>query len=238
MVKNRLFFPLNNGGIDDAEILPPPPPANRKMELLNEVAHYYSEKLAQHGETAQGVDWNGEVSQALRFEQLAKVIDPAVPFSVNDLGCGYGALFEFLLARHGANVNAYTGVDVSSDMVEAASRRYMHHSQARFVTASEPDRVLDYTIASGIFNVRQQRGEAEWLDYLMSVLGILDRTSRMGFAFNCLTSYSDEDKKRDYLYYADPCKLFDLCKRKYSRQVALLHDYGLYEFTILVRKPR
>ena len=67
-------------------------------------------------------------------------------------------------------------------------------------------------------------------------LNELDRTSRLGFAFNCLTSYSDADKKRDYLYYADPCKLFDLCKRRYSKQVALLHDYGLYEFTILVRK--
>jgi hypothetical protein len=41
---------------------------------------------------------------------------------------------------------------------------------------------------------------------------------------------------RNYLYYADPCALFDLCKRRYSKHVALLHDYGLYEFTILVRK--
>jgi len=41
---------------------------------------------------------------------------------------------------------------------------------------------------------------------------------------------------RDYLYYGDPCFYFDLCKRSYSRQVALMHDYGLYEFTLLVRK--
>ena len=33
------------------------------------------------------------------------------------------------------------------------------------------------------------------------------------------------------LYYADPRAFFDLCKRHYSKQVALLHDYGLYEFT-------
>jgi hypothetical protein len=38
------------------------------------------------------------------------------------------------------------------------------------------------------------------------------------------------------LFYADPCVYFDLCKRRYSRQVALLHDYGLYEFTLIVRK--
>ena len=41
---------------------------------------------------------------------------------------------------------------------------------------------------------------------------------------------------RDYLYYAAPCMLFDTCKRRYSLNVALQNDYGLYEFTILVRK--
>ena len=40
---------------------------------------------------------------------------------------------------------------------------------------------------------------------------------------------------RPDLFYADPCWLFDQCKRRHSRDVALLHDYGLYEFTILVR---
>lgn len=67
-------------------------------------------------------------------------------------------------------------------------------------------------------------------------LDSLDRTSRRGFAFNCLTSYSNADKMRGDLYYADPCKLFDYCKRKYSKNVALLHDYGLYDFTIISAK--
>lgn len=40
---------------------------------------------------------------------------------------------------------------------------------------------------------------------------------------------------QDYLYYADPYALFDVCKR-YSNNVALLHDYDLYEFTMLVRE--
>jgi hypothetical protein len=41
---------------------------------------------------------------------------------------------------------------------------------------------------------------------------------------------------RDNLYYADPFLLFDYCKKTYSRNVALLRDYGLYEFTLLIRK--
>jgi hypothetical protein len=65
---------------------------------------------------------------------------------------------------------------------------------------------------------------------------MMHRVTRHGFSFNCLTAYSDPDKIRPDLHYADPCALFDLCKRKFSRNVALLHDYDLYEFTILVRK--
>ena len=207
---------------------------DNKTELLSEVASYYSEKLAQHGETPRGVDWNGEESQNLRFEQLCKIVTKPEVFSLNDLGCGYGALFDFLENQYQAV--SYLGVDVSGGMIQAAKQRYQDNAKARFITSAEPDGLADYGVASGIFNVRLGRSEAEWRDYLEVTVDVLDRTSRLGFAFNCLTSYSDKDKMRDYLYYADPSQLFDLCKRRYSRQVALLHDYGLYEFTILVRK--
>jgi len=206
-----------------------------KNTLLHDVARYYSEKLAHHGATARGVDWNGEESQILRFEQLCKIIDRPGDFSLNDLGCGYGALVEFLAAKHQGY--AYLGADVSEAMVQAARQRHMGNQHARFIVSDIPDNIADYTVASGIFNVRLKHSDEEWQAYIEQTLGVMDRSSRHGFAFNCLTFYSDTDKKRDYLYYADPGLLFDLCKRRYSRQVALLHDYGLYEFTILVRKP-
>lgn len=208
---------------------------NNKTSLLDEVATYYAEKLAEHGDTPRGVDWNGEESQMVRFAQLCKIIDPKRPnFSLNDLGCGYGALLDYLRVNH-ANCT-YLGVDISREMINVAEQRHATAGQARFITAVEPDEMADYGLASGIFNVRLERSDAEWFDYLQATLDVLDRTSSLGFSFNCLTSYSDEDKKRDHLYYADPCRLFDVCKRRYSRQVALFHDYGLYEFTILVRK--
>jgi len=207
-----------------------------KTDLLTEVAGYYTTKLAQYGETPQGVDWNGEESQSLRFEQLCKIVGTSNQFSINDLGCGYGAFYDFLSNRYDSF--SYSGIDVSESMIRAAEQRYQDKAQVRFVLSSEPDQVADFSVASGIFNVRLGRSDAEWQSYLEATLDKLDQTSRIGFAFNCLTSYSDSDKMRDYLYYADSCVLFDLCKRRYSRNVALLHDYGLYEFTILVRKQR
>jgi SAM-dependent methyltransferase len=207
---------------------------NNKKDLLAEVAEYYTSKLAEHGETPSGVDWNSEESQTLRFEQLCKIIDTANHFSINDLGCGYGALYDFLSIKNKGVF--YSGVDVSDGMIRAAKQRYKDTPQAHFFLSGEPNQIADFGVASGIFNVRMGRPDDEWGFYIESTLEVLDQTSRFGFAFNCLTSYSDTDHMRDYLYYADPSVLFDLCKRRYSRNVALLHDYGLYEFTILVRK--
>lgn len=204
------------------------------MTMLDDVARYYASKLEEHGATARGVDWNGEVGQALRFDQLLRIVDVAGRFSLNDLGCGYGALLDHLDTR-GLEVD-YSGVDVAAEMVNAAAKRFEGRTDAEFVCAARAVRNADYSVASGIFNVRLQQSDTEWRDYVEGTLDLLDGASRRGFAFNCLTSYSDADKMRDELYYADPCLLFDLCKRRYSKSVALLHDYGLYEFTILVRK--
>lgn len=206
----------------------------KQSELLNEVANYYSTKIEEHGDTPQGVDWNGEESQGLRFTQLCKIIDDSKTFSVNDLGCGYGALFDHLGLTYESF--DYQGIDISEKMIASANKRLQGQHNANFIAANEPENSADYGIASGIFNVRLGRSDSEWKTYLEATLDTLDRSSRRGFSFNCLTSYSDSDKMRDYLYYADPCELFDLCKRRYSRNIAILHDYDLYEFTILVRK--
>jgi SAM-dependent methyltransferase len=202
--------------------------------LLGKVAKYYSGKLAAHGETPQGVDWNGVESQQQRFCQLSRIMNPNEPFSLIDLGCGYGALIDYLDTL-GMNYS-YHGYDVSPEMIQSARRLHPKRDNLSFSISATPESVADYTVASGIFNVMPDNSPSQWLEYIESTLAVMDRSSQKGFAFNCLTSYSDKEKMRDHLYYADPCYFFDLCKRRYSRQVSLLHDYGLYEFTLLVRK--
>jgi hypothetical protein len=87
---------------------------------------------------------------------------------------------------------------------------------------------------SGTFNVRFEATDEEWGAFVADKLAEIDRHSRHGFAFNLLSTYVDW--KQPTLYYADPLHWFDHCKRNFSKQVALLHDYPLYEWTILVRK--
>lgn len=203
-------------------------------DLVREVSSYFAGTLGKHGATARGVDWNGEASQFLRFTQLSSIIATSGPISVNDIGSGYGAFFDYLVERFA--VSSFLGVDIAPEMVDAGRARYASDDRVRFLEGAEPDRVADYGFASGTFNFRGTQSDENWFAFVQKTLDAMDRTSSRGFAFNCLTSYSEPEKMVDHLYYANPLEVFDMCKRKYSRQVALLHDYGVWEFTIRVRK--
>ncbi|MFZ8805618.1 MAG: class I SAM-dependent methyltransferase [Candidatus Calescibacterium sp.] len=206
------------------------------QEILGNIEKYYTDKIKKYGATPKGVDWKDEKGQFIRFEQLSKIFDMNEPFSVADIGCGYGKFVDFL----DKNFSNYTyfGYDLSSEMVSKALELYSHKQNVffRHISSLEEIDQADYVVASGIFNVKMHYSEAEWLFYIFTTLELMNKKSIKGFAFNMLTKYSDREYMKEYLYYADPCFFFDYCKKNFSKKVALIHDYELYEFTILVRK--
>ena len=158
----------------------------------------------------------------------------SAPVTLDDYGCGYGALLDHLRATSRSSVD-YLGLDVAAPMINAARTRQPADA-ARFHLGDRSPRQADFAVASGIFNVRPGIPTGQWEAHFTTTLDLIHASTTRGFAFNCLTSYSDPPKRQEHLYYGDPCFYFDLCKRRYARNVALLHDYGLYEFTLLVRK--
>ena len=204
-----------------------------KTPNLDQVKSYFDKRIHEHGASPRGSDWNSEASQNIRFDQLLKVIETD-SFSLLDYGCGYGALADYL-TRKGFNVDYY-GFDILESAIETA--RAAHAGKPRRVFFYEKSDLsqYDYVVASGIFNYRGEQSFDAWTEYVLEILEEFNRISGRGFSSNFLTKYSDADKMRPDLYYADPGFLFDFCKRKFSRNVALLHDYDLYDFTIIVRK--
>ena len=203
-------------------------------DIINNVKIYYNNKIDKYGPNYRGVDWNSKESQELRFKQLLKVCNRDKKFTINDFGCGYGYLAYFML-KEDYNFE-YLGIDISDKMIVKAKELYGKYKNINFIKDYDISKTADYTVASGIFNVKLKQKDSEWLDYILKILHKMNDKSKYGFSFNCLTIYSETEFLKDYLYYADPCFLFDYCKRKFSKNVALLHDYFLYEFTILVRK--
>jgi SAM-dependent methyltransferase len=203
-------------------------------ELLAAVARYYGDKVDEHGPTPKGVDWSSAESQLVRFAQLLQIIDKPAPFTLLDYGCGYGALLDALQEQYRSA--DYIGFDIAPEMIERARAL---HAPSRFVSDDSSLPRVDFVVSSGIFNVKLETDAETWREHVCDTLDRFDELAERGFALNMLTSYSDPPLMRPDLYYPNPGEIFDRCKRRYSRHVTLLHDYGLWEFTILVRRePR
>lgn len=196
---------------------------------------YYKDKLEQYGVTSRGVDWNSEEGQRLRYVQLSNVIqDKEQEAAICDFGCGYGYYRQYLKEQN--YPVRYTGIDLCSEMIEHCNRIYAADENCDFIQGTEFPKSYDYIVTSGIFNLKLQEDTEAWKDYVLDTIEKFNQYSKKGFAFNCLTKYSDKEYMRDDLYYGDPLFYFDYCKTRFSRNVDLLHGYNLYEFTIIVKK--
>jgi SAM-dependent methyltransferase len=201
--------------------------------ILPGVAAYYASKLETYGPTPQGVDWNSSVSHQQRHKQFLRLLDDSPDASVIDLGCGFGDFLGFL--RASGHRGHFIGYDIAPAMIQQARELYGEKEDHQWKIGAEPAESADFAIASGIFNVKGDVPNRSWSRYLYRTIELLARTGRRGFGFNVLSMSSDPDRRRPNLYYADPTEMLAHCLSRYGRSVAVLQDYGLYEFTVLVR---
>lgn len=199
-----------------------------------EVDRYYSDRLGRHGATPLGVGWTCLPTQELRFVQVARLFDFSKSFSLNDVGCGYGALLGYLRRRHKkASIN-YLGLDLSQAMIDQARRQWKTVDSARFALSGRACRRADYCVASGIFNVKLGHDRSTWDEFIGETLAEMYANSRLAMAVNFLA----EDKTLDEipeLYRCRPAGWIDYC-RQLGAAVELRDSYGMPEFTLLLRR--
>lgn len=162
-----------------------------------------------------GVDWNSEESQLTRFEQLSKIIETNKP-TVNDIGCGYGKYLEYLIKNY--KKFQYVGYDFSNEMIKEASKKYPNN---KFFHISNLDEITkaEYSISSGIFNVKMNYSRTKWLSYILATLKLIDIKSDKGFSFNMLTKYSEKKYMIHKLYYADPLFFLIIVKKIFEKRI-------------------
>ncbi len=201
---------------------------NHVDSTLDKIKGLYEDNLIQHGINSKAVGWKDEQSQLLRFQKLAQIIPAGQKgYTVNDWGCGYAAMYDYL-----NGCEKYYGYDISAEMLKKA--RELHQQSAiELIQSAAVSTKADYTFVSGTFNVRFNESDAAWDAYIKETLLALAKQTTKGLAFNLLTTYVDW--KQENLFYADPLEYFDFCKKNLSRYVSLIHDYPLYEWTMLVR---
>lgn len=202
------------------------------------IERYYTSKIKTYGTNPSGVDWESLVAQDMRFVQLVRICDFSRSFSLNDLGCGYGALLALLLKRHRTTTIDYLGVDISTAMVFAARRRWIKSPQAKFLVGRDCPRVADYTVASGIFNVRLNQPLNVWTEIVQRTLCQLYESSRIAFSVNFLAHLPPGHNCAPELYCSHPKQWIDFCHHTLKARVELCDNYGMREFTLLVYRRR
>ncbi|HWK43639.1 MAG TPA: methyltransferase domain-containing protein [Stellaceae bacterium] len=204
-------------------------------EVHGDIDRYYSAKIIRHGVSPRGVDWTCQATQELRFVQLVKLFGSAAALSLNDLGCGYGALLDFLRRRHAGLTLDYLGIDLSKEMVRRAKRKWRGVPDAAFAQDTAPRRAADYSVASGIFNVQLDQPTALWEAFIATTLRDLRNASLAGFAVNFLAPLAADQPPRHGLYRTAPEPWIRYCRDDLGGTTTLLDAYGMREFTILVQ---
>ncbi|SDH08849.1 class I SAM-dependent methyltransferase [Roseospirillum parvum] len=214
---------------------PETPEATKPRDPLGPVARIFDNGARMKGARPEGCGWTSTEAVHTRFEQLARLFEAAPQgraITVNDLGCGYGALFNWLERRLDPPLAGYRGYDISDGMI-ALARQSIHDPRATFVQADRPDRPADFGLVSGTFNLMGDTPRGEWEAMIRHSLTQLAQSSRYGIAFNLLRA--DGPKLTGRLYTADPADWVRFATRL-GRKVHLLTDYLPEDFTVLVRR--
>lgn len=172
-----------------------------------------------------GVDWSRYSSEE--------------PLRLLDLGCGPGFLLNYL--GHAGLIDRvdYTGVDLNPDVLAAARERWPERRFLERDVRSEPfpDGLFDYAVLCGVFTVRFSLNEADMRTLLIETLQAIWPSTVDGLAYNVMSKHVDWE--RDDLFHL-PCDDALTIARDFlgTRQVRILHDYGLFEYSCVVsREP-
>lgn len=197
----------------------------------------YGANFRKHGDTPQGVFWNDEATQYLRFERLLAEIlrhEGANSFSLHDVGCGTCALFEYL--SNAKVACEYSGTEIVPEMILLCQQKYPDLDvQNRDIVSENETQRYDYVTLSGVLNLRGACPEDVWMTHCKRMLSSMFKMSRYGISFNFLTS-NITVASDPTLQYMDPAEILRYCHDTFSRFVIVDHSYPLFEVTVSVFK--
>lgn len=198
---------------------------------LRPIVEHFERTFARHGASARGVDWRGESAQAERLEILVAEILSTPEASVCDLGCAYGPLLDAL--RAAAHTGRYVGVDISSDLIQAAAERHGGDTRASFRVGAAPQ-PADLIVASGLFSLRLGAGDREWREHVDATLGLMVRCARRAVLVNFLLAGA-LPQATPHLYFDDPKRITGVLLDSGATDVRIVTKPGLADFTAVAR---
>lgn len=207
--------------------------------LYQELVNHYEQCLERHGATPQGVDWPNPQDLTTRFKvmlDVCQVVSPDKTIDLLDLGCGYGALLEYINnSGYHQRVN-YRGIDLSAKMIQAAIDKFgaSYFEQRDILVNKLPSASVDFIVMNGLFTEKRSLSQAEMELFFANMLTVAFDAARVAVAFNVMNYHVDWF--RDDLFHLPFDRMAEIVKQCCSRHFTIRADYGLYEYTAYVYK--
>lgn len=204
--------------------------------MSNDLVKHYQSLLAQHGDSSESLQHFDKTSQSKRFEVLTSHISET-NYTLLDIGCGLGHILEYLDEGH-RGPTAYLGIDIVPEFIELANKKYASRKGVQFSQINIQTDVMntsyDHVVICGIFN---NILTDNWT-FIFETLDKAFKLTNTSLSFNLLSTYVDFQAPN--LFYADPLRVFDFCKKNLSRKIDIQNAYLLkegsipYEYTMKV----
>ena len=210
---------------------------NLIFKFLNQrIYKIYSKRFLKYHNTPKGVFWNSKLSQDLRLNIiLDKILDNTKvdPFTIADIGCGYGRLFEIIRERNLESRIEYSGFDINKNFISFCKTNKKFEN-ASFYVDTQPNQSFDYIVMSGTYNLTPTNNLKLFEEYLRQ--NLKSNWNKVGKAmiFNCLISRERIIKNK--LYYTEISWIKKFCEENLNKPIISKHKLLEEDITIFIQK--
>ena len=206
------------------------------QSIDSKIAEIYNQRFLKLGPSPEASMWFSKKRQFTRFDIIfneIKLLNKNNKRSIIDIGCGYGAFFEFLSERGADDIWSYYGYDVSNEVIKFCKEKYSHG--AAFYTGSIPTFTAEFIIMSGTYNFFPTKDYNSWRLYFYRSLKTLWSKTTCAMIFNLQTS--DQEKITDGgIVYTSKEEIENFCKSNFGDVKAVINPAIPKDVTFVIKK--
>jgi SAM-dependent methyltransferase len=206
-------------------------------KLLNkQISNIYNKRFSNYNNTPKGVFWNSKLSQDLRLNIiLDKILKIAKDeeFSIADIGCGYGRLYEVIKERNLNGKVQYYGFDINQKLINFCKNN-KNFEHVEYAISAFPFKNTDYVVMSGTYNLTPTNNISLWEDYIIKNLTSNWKLVKKAMIFNCLIKEKKEINKA--LYYTELSWMKRICENNFGKIQILKNQLLKDDITIVIKK--
>ncbi len=197
----------------------------------------YRDRLADLGPTPNGVFWRNESTQIARFDALLNLVATVTPVTnpmLGDIGCGYGAMLNFVQNTPRYQNFHYNGIDINPAMINSCKQKFPDQKHLFFVGKYPPSPV-DFCVFSGTFNLCYTTDISLWQEYVFANLQQCWQRSRYGLVLNLLCG--PKTKIMNQIFFAERQTFITAASRMFGPTHARSTPHVAGDVTFLIAKP-